>query len=124
VASESVEKTGEVGPVYGVDLIDSLPLGSGLMRQAMPSREDLWRLMSNRMHGSERIVAGYEVLLSHYHRLVSELDGSKQAAKILLDRLQSWESAAIEMKKELVAEVAELRGEGVVDPVDVVEESA
>ena len=92
MASESVEKTGEVGPVYGVDLIDSLPLGSGCMRQAMPSCDDLNNVVESGVGGCGRVVAGYEVLLSHYHRLV--------------------------------AEVAELRGEKAVDPVDIVEESA
>ena len=93
MASDAVgEKTGEVGPVYGVDLIDSLPLGSGCMRQAMPSCDDLNNVVESGVGGCGRVVAGYEVLLSHYHRLVRE--------------------------------VAELRGEKVVDPVDIVEESA
>lgn len=105
MAIETVgEKTGEVGPVYDVELIRTLPLGTGLMSQAMPSREDLMNVGKTAVRGCGRVVAGYEVLLSHYHRLVSELDGSKQVAKVLLDRLQSWELAAIEMKKELEAD--------------------
>ncbi len=34
-------RSNELGPVYGVPLIDTLPLGSGGMKQQMPSRDDL-----------------------------------------------------------------------------------
>lgn len=74
----------EVGPVYGcVPLIDSLPLGEGAMRQAMPSRGDLERVYSSRSRamGAGRVVAGYEVLLSHYHRLVKEVAELKAVEK-------------------------------------------
>jgi hypothetical protein len=50
------------GPIYGVELIDNLNLGTGSMRQAMPSRLDLQEVAKI----STRTVAGYEVLLSHY----------------------------------------------------------
>ena len=53
-----------VGPIYGVELLDSLPLDGG-MRQALPSAEDLVQVRNV----SERTVAGYEVLLEHYQRL-------------------------------------------------------
>ena len=68
--------TPEVGPVYGVvPLIDSLPLGDGGMFQAMPSREDLQKVLSVNCSYAQvtRVVAGYEILLSHYHRLVKEV---------------------------------------------------
>lgn len=52
----------ETGPIYGVELIDTLPLGTGAMLQAMPSRADL--IQARRT--SERTVAGYEVLLDAY----------------------------------------------------------
>jgi len=52
----------EVGPIYSVPLIDTLPLGKGRMLQQMPSRADLLKAMNT--HG--RLVAGYEVLLAHY----------------------------------------------------------
>lgn len=66
--------TPEVGPVYGVvPLVDSLPLGDGGMLQAMPSRGDLERVYKSHAMGARRVVAGYEVLLSHYHRLVKEV---------------------------------------------------
>ena len=54
-----------VGPVYGVPLIDSLPLndgGAGTMKQVMPSESDLNDVMGI----SVRTVAGYEVLLNHW----------------------------------------------------------
>ena len=50
------------GPVYGVRLIKSLPIVNTSMRQAMPSKDDLQLARPY----SERTVAGYEVLLSHY----------------------------------------------------------
>ena len=53
----------EMGPIYGVELIDTLPLGNGML-QAMPSRDDL--LQVKRI--SERTVAGYEVLLDAYRK--------------------------------------------------------
>lgn len=52
----------EVGPIYGVPLIDSLPISKEGFCQAMPSRHDLE--MARNYH--ERLVAGYEVLLSHF----------------------------------------------------------
>ena len=55
----------ETGPIYGVELIDTLPLDGGMMRQQLPSRDDLERVAKI----SERTVAGYEVLLEHYRRL-------------------------------------------------------
>jgi hypothetical protein len=54
----------EYGPVYGVELITDLPLDGGML-QAMPSRRDLLQVRDI----NERTVAGYEVLLEHYHRL-------------------------------------------------------
>jgi hypothetical protein len=58
--------TADSGPVYGVRLIGSLPIGTGQMLQAMPTRSDL--IQAQKV--SERTVAGYEVLLSHYRELL------------------------------------------------------
>lgn len=53
----------EIGPIYGVPLIQSLPVGiNGGLVQQLPSRADL----SDVRELSERVAAGYEVLLSHY----------------------------------------------------------
>jgi hypothetical protein len=63
----------ETGPIYGVELLDSLPLDGGMMRQALPGREDLEFVRGV----SERAAAGYEVVLHHYRRasrVVSYLD--------------------------------------------------
>ena len=65
-----------VGPMYGVELIDSLPFDSGPMRQAMPSRDDLMQVFG--ING--RVVAGYEVLLAHYQRLSNALAGLNPSA--------------------------------------------
>lgn len=59
-----------IGPIYGFDLLDELPIGG--MTQALPSREDLELVKEH----SWRTVAGYEVLLEHYRR-----------AKALADKL-------------------------------------
>jgi len=57
----------QFGPIYGVELLDSLPLDGG-MRQALPSRRDLDDVRRTKIVGSDRVVAGYEVLLEHYRR--------------------------------------------------------
>lgn len=54
----------ETGPIYGVELIDTLPLGGGGMLQAMPNRRDLDQVRKI----SVRTVAGYEVLLDAYRK--------------------------------------------------------
>lgn len=56
----------EQGPIYGVELIKSLPLLGGSMRQAMPNRRDLESVRAF----NERTVAGYEVLLAHYRNAI------------------------------------------------------
>ncbi len=58
------------GPIYGVELIDTLPLGKGGMIQQMPSRDDLKR---SRTHG-DRVAAGYEVLLAHYRDALKRIE--------------------------------------------------
>lgn len=66
--------TTETGPIYGIPLIDSLPLGNDGMLQQMPSRHDLaWCQDVN----AYRVAAGYEVLLAHYHRVCEERDRLK-----------------------------------------------
>ena len=60
----------ELGPVFGSQLIDSLPLGGGgMFHQAMPNRRDLVEVRKV----SERTAAGYEVLLSQYKKQVDEV---------------------------------------------------
>lgn len=65
-----MKDTKETGPLYGMELIDSLPLGSGGMTQAMPSRSDLEGVMNYRQGG--RVVAGYEILLDHYKSIFAD----------------------------------------------------
>jgi len=57
------------GPVYGIRLIRSLPIGTSGMTQAMPGRDDLAKVRDV----SERTAAGYEVLLSHYRQQQDEV---------------------------------------------------
>jgi hypothetical protein len=64
----------EKGPIYGVELIDTLPLGTGPMLQQMPCRDDLERVAER----SQRTVAGYEVLLAHYRELLSLARGYEE----------------------------------------------
>lgn len=65
--------TDETGPIYGVPLIDTLPLGNGSMLQQMPDRFELD--VTRKM--SERTVAGYEVLLGHYLNQCDEVERLK-----------------------------------------------
>lgn len=65
----------ETGPVYGVPLIDTLPLGKGMMLQQMPPRADLVKAKKHHT----RLVAGYEVLLAHYTQLKSDLERIQKA---------------------------------------------
>ena len=68
--SKTVEiPNSESGPVYGVRLIKSLPLGSGGMVQAMPSKGDLEQVRKV----NERVVAGFEVLTDHYRKQCNEV---------------------------------------------------
>lgn len=57
------------GPVYGVRLLDTLPLGSGSMLQAMPCKSDLEQVRRI----NERTVAGFEVLTDHYREQCNEV---------------------------------------------------
>lgn len=58
----------ETGPIYGRELIKTLPLGSSGMLQACPTRADLEQVAEVNL----RTAAAYEVLLGHYQRLERE----------------------------------------------------
>ena len=75
--------TNETGPIWNVPLIDSLPITDSGMTQAMPSRADL-RMCRGR---NERVAAGYEVLLAHYHRVCEERDRLRG----LLREINEWD---------------------------------
>lgn len=72
-----MSKLPEKGPVYDVDLIDSLPLGGGGMMQAMPSREDLMECGKR----FQRVAAGYEVLLHHYLIAINAISKIEEAGE-------------------------------------------
>lgn len=59
------------GPCYGVPLLDWLPIGSGTMRQALPSSSDL-AFANDRVNS--RVSGGYEVLLDHWRVSVAALE--------------------------------------------------
>ena len=82
-----MDKT-EVGPIYGVPLIDSLPIGGGIM-QAMPTTNDLKRVMKVCV----RAVAGYEVLLGHYREALNEIERLKAR---IAEMVEESNDAAIE----------------------------
>lgn len=104
--------TGEFGPIYGVTLIDDLPLGTALKPgqfgsyQALPSRCDLECCRRRLKHqGGDRIVAGFEVLLSKFMKLnqacLKFLDADR--SDHLVTRLSDSEMAAVEeMRKAVV----------------------
>lgn len=80
----------ETGPIYGVPLIQSLPLGmNGGMLQQMPSRADLVVIGCGEKGSGQRVVAGYEVLLSHYRAnafRVAELESEVIRLKLELSK--------------------------------------
>jgi hypothetical protein len=61
-------KSPEHGPVYGVLLLDTLPLNGGMF-QKMPDRDDL----NDVRQLSERTAAGFEVLTSHYRNAMAKI---------------------------------------------------
>ena len=71
----------EIGPVYGIELIPSLPLGGGSMRQALPNRRDLIRTREY----NDSVAAGVEVLTEHYRRAMAEIE-RLQAALLAAER--------------------------------------
>ena len=73
----------ENGPVYGVGLIKTLPLGTGCMLQQIPNRRDLEICRTL----SERVVAGYEVLLANYQKSMEEVAGLRSAIAAALEEL-------------------------------------
>jgi hypothetical protein len=58
----------EKGPIYGIELLKSLPLDGGTMKQALPNRHDLVQTRSYH----DRVSAGFEVLTEHYRRAMAE----------------------------------------------------
>lgn len=67
----------EVGPVYGVKLIRVLNCGS--MFQAMPGRQELQEVRKNH----ERVVSGYELLLSHrtaYRQMLADVIAAAESS--------------------------------------------
>lgn len=80
----------ERGPVYGVELMSSLPLdGSGLMHQALPSRDDLEQVRKV----SERTAAGYEVVLEHYQRAVVAANELEEVKREGVKLYEKWKQA-------------------------------
>lgn len=58
------------GPVYGVPLLDTMPLGKGGMLQQMATRDDLKHVARY----NERVVSAYEVLTEHYREKCKEVE--------------------------------------------------
>jgi hypothetical protein len=85
------------GPVYGVPLRGSLPIGG--MTQALPTRQDLE--MTRKV--SERTAAGYEVLLSHYNRRSEELASKTEQHRDAILRWRGLLEVAIENAEDIAA---------------------
>ena len=64
----------QCGPVYGVRLLETLPLGNSNMLQALPNKADLKQVQRI----SERTVAGFEVLTAHYMEQCNEVARLKE----------------------------------------------
>jgi hypothetical protein len=76
-----MSKSKEFGPIYGVELLDVLPISerSGRMFQALPSRADLEKVG----HSCTRAAAGYEVLLAHYREEKRKLAAAREALQTI-----------------------------------------
>ncbi|CAB4191416.1 hypothetical protein UFOVP1229_28 [uncultured Caudovirales phage] len=72
----------EKGPIYGVELIDTLPLGKSGMLQQMPGRDELASVHRR----NPRVANGYEVLLAHY----LELRKQSQVMEAALKKISTW----------------------------------
>jgi hypothetical protein len=93
----------EVGPIYGVELIDSLPIGDGSCFQALPSRADLDGVKNYRQ--GTRVVAGFEVLLNHWREQqgeINRLQAIETAARALMQAAaDQWHAAYSELTAAL-----------------------
>lgn len=98
----------KVGPIYGVLLLDSLPLSpSASMLQALPSRDDLQSVLdAGCVH---RIVAGYEVLLGHYQRLLHVSEAQEELIAWYEDDHDRTQYDEDDLPEELVGREAVLR---------------
>jgi len=83
------------GPIYGVRLLDSLPLGKGGMIQALPTRDDLKKVDKV----STRTAAGYEVLLAHYR----ERGETISSLKAVIQRVVNGEWSVTELQEVIGA---------------------
>lgn len=95
----------EIGPIYGIELIDKLPLNYKQpdgWTQAMPSQADLLGVRNDQK--SHRVAAGYEVLLSHWREQGKELT-QLQAE---LTRLRTELTGAYEEDKRMQRRIDEL----------------
>lgn len=73
----------ERGPLYGVNLIKSLPLPGG-MTQAMPSRRDLEQVAKI----NQRVSAGYEVAIAHLAMHAASNAELLEACKSLISQVE------------------------------------
>jgi chromosome segregation ATPase len=97
----------ERGPIYGVELIETLPLGGGVMLQQMPTRGDLQWVRTH----CDRVAAGYEVLLSHWRKAIKERDEALAELQKTLDAGAVWEGAYRESQQESASEIERLTRE-------------
>ncbi len=88
------------GPIYGVTLPETLPIGRGSMKQAMPSRRDL----EETREVSERTAAAYEVLVSHWR---NALDDAFKSRRYLAKAICNAEDIAAGRAEELREEIEE-----------------
>jgi hypothetical protein len=101
----------DYGPIYGVELLASLPLDGGPMKQALPSRRDLDDVLRSGIAGDNRVVAGFEVLTEHYRRAVAEVErlrGFMEAVASMPGR--DWIGGQMALADALTPETARLAG--------------
>ena len=104
----------ETGPIYGVELIDELPLNyrvEGGWLQAMPSRKDLDSI-GKRPNG-HRIIAGYEVLLNHWREQAADikrLEAEVERLQAIVDGYTVGSTIGNALMDKLIAIAHETKG--------------
>lgn len=96
-----MKKSSETGPVYGVQLLESVPIGLTSFYQRCPNRKELEEVKKI----SEPTVAAFEVLTGHYYRHLHEIAATPPWLPDLIKAL-GWQSGTIHQCIEKVREIA------------------
>jgi hypothetical protein len=99
------EEQEEFGPIYGVKLVKSLPIAGSGMFQAMPSRKELEQVRQV----SQRLAAGYELLLWNHLQAQQLLNGPAGVDLILAHRIAGFLNALLPTDAAAITAIVEHR---------------